>query len=148
MRKFICAVSIFSVLLFGLESCKSKTGSKTENNQEVTDAAHNSRNSVDWAGTYMGTIPCADCEGISVQITLNSDETYQLSYSYLGKADDTPETASGKFTWDEAGGAITLDVKDCPPYYKVGENKLIQLDMSGNPIDGELAEMYVLTKKE
>jgi uncharacterized lipoprotein NlpE involved in copper resistance len=108
---------------------------------------HNSRNSLDWAGLYSGTIPCANCEGIKVEINLNIDETYQISYLYLGKENNTPEVVSGKFAWNETGNAIILDTKDYPPYYKVGENRLIQLDMDGNPINGEYADMYILAKK-
>jgi uncharacterized lipoprotein NlpE involved in copper resistance len=73
--------------------------------------------SLDWAGTYAGIIPCADCEGISVSVILNPDETYMVSYSYLGKGDNFPENTSSKFSWNEAGGAIALDTKEIPPHY-------------------------------
>jgi len=119
----------------------------TDNYQVAIDAAHNSQNSLDWAGTYTGVIPCADCEGISVSLTLHPDETYLLSYSYLGKGNSFPIMISGKFSWNEAGSTIFLnDAKGFPPYYIVGENRLIQLDMEGNPITGALADKYVLEK--
>ena len=34
------------------------------------DAAHNSRNALDWAGTYEGVLPCADCPGIQTRLSL------------------------------------------------------------------------------
>jgi hypothetical protein len=55
-------------------------------------------------------------------------------------------TGSGTFKWDNDGGVIILDTADFPPYYRVGENKLIQLDMQGKIITGSLAENYVLKK--
>jgi uncharacterized lipoprotein NlpE involved in copper resistance len=146
MGKKFLSVVLLALLSVGFVSCGQKN---KPNNREtivvIDDATHNSQNSRSWEGTYFGVIPCADCEGIRVQITLN-DNTYQVSYQYLGKEDVTPEQFSGKFSWDESSNIVTLDHKEIPPYYQVGENKLIQLDMEGNEITGELAEMYILTK--
>ena len=144
MKKIIYAITIIAVLSLSLASCQHKSCSKAQENQQV-ETIHNSRNSLDWAGVYTGVIPCADCEGINVRITLNNDETYQISYQYLGK-NDTPYLFSGHFTWDDAGNTIILDNKDLPFHYKVGEGNLIQLDMDGNPITGEFADNYVLIK--
>ena len=49
----------------------------------VTDDGHNAQNSLDWAGTYEGTLPCADCPGIKTTITLKDDNTYTISEEYL-----------------------------------------------------------------
>ncbi|MDR0437373.1 MAG: copper resistance protein NlpE [Bacteroidales bacterium] len=138
MKKNIYTTSIIVTLLLVLTSCKF-------NQNEVIDAAHNSRNSLDWAGTYIGILPCADCEGIKNQVTLNTDETYELSYLFIGKS-DTPFVTSGTFKWNDAGSQITLQDEGFPIRYKVGEGKLFQLDIDGNPITGELANMYILTK--
>ena len=149
MKKTIYAVSIIATLFIGLASCtcKSKSDSKATQDCEAVDADHNAKNSLDWNGNYAGVIPCADCEGIEVHITLNADETCQISYLYLGKS-DTPETMfSGKFTWDDAGNTITVNAEDFPSHYKVGENKLIVLDMKGCSITGQHEDMYVLAKQ-
>jgi hypothetical protein len=37
-------------------------------------------------------------------------------------------------------------MKGRPSKYKVGENRLIQLDMQGKPITGALADKFVLKK--
>ena len=127
----IC-VFIFGV---GMSACKSKISS-------------NSENSLDWKGAYTGTVPCADCAGIFTQITLNADKTYSLKTTYLGK-EGIGENLNGTFQWDATGSIITLSglkEKSMPSAYQVGENKLIQLDMSGNVITGESASNYVLTK--
>jgi uncharacterized lipoprotein NlpE involved in copper resistance len=39
---------------------------------------HNSRNSLDWAGTYEGVLPYADCPGTKTRLTLNYDGSYRL----------------------------------------------------------------------
>src|SRR5690606_942725 len=127
------------IVAFAITACQTK---KTANNG-AADPAHNSRNSVDWAGTYQGTLPCADCPGIRYTITLKDDDTYVLKTRYLEKGDSV-FTESGTFAWDENGGKITL--ADRGEKFQVGENKLFHLDMEGNRITGSLAEHYVLTK--
>ena len=95
------------------------------------DAAHNSRNSLDWAGTYSGVVPCADCEGIRTTVTLNADGTFERELVYLGRSAG-PLRDAGRFTWNEAGSVVTL----VPPegttqMYQVGENRLFHLDQAG-----------------
>ena len=109
-------------------------------------AAHNSRNSLDWAGTYTGLIPSASGMGIEVRLTLNGNGTFALNYHYVGRPD--PDFSStGNFTWDNDGSVITLDSITGPLHYRVGENMLRQLDLDGKVITGNLAEMYVLKKE-
>ena len=109
-------------------------------------SAHNSRNSLDWAGTYAGHTPSASGMGIEVRLTLNEDGAYALHYHYVGQAE--PDFMfTGNFTWDDAGSVITLDFDSGPCYYQVGENMLRQLDLNGRVITGNLAEMYVLRKE-
>ena len=108
----------------------------------------NSQNALDWQGTYKGVIPCADCEGIETIITLNKDLTYVVKTKYLGKGDGKVFEEKGSFVWDKSGGNIALNGgKGGPSQYKVGENQLIQLDMEGKIITGDLAEKYVLTRQ-
>jgi uncharacterized lipoprotein NlpE involved in copper resistance len=113
-------------------------------NQEAVDG-HNSRTSLDWTGIYTGTIPAADGPGINVRMKINKDNTYELTYDYIDRSVN-PFTFSGSFTWDDTGNIIHIEIADAPSYYKVAENKLIQLDMEGKPITGNFADMYVLTK--
>ncbi|MDR1706794.1 MAG: copper resistance protein NlpE [Prevotella sp.] len=115
-------------------------------NKMDLDGEHNSKNSLNWEGDYTGEIPCADCPGIKVLITLNRDETYKVKYTYIDRK-GAPAIYTGKFSWNNNGSVITLDSKDIPPYYKVGEHSLVQLDIEGKPIEGELADMYVLAKE-
>jgi uncharacterized lipoprotein NlpE involved in copper resistance len=149
MKKIIFVVSMMAASALVLSSCKPKNASKEQNNETpelvgITDSS--SREMLDWEGAYDGTIPCADCEGIHVHLVLHSNDTYNLHYHYLGKTATSPDSFSGAVTWSESGDRITLDIQGWPPYYVVGENKLIQLDMEGNYITGELADRYVLTK--
>jgi len=136
-KVFISFLFMAALAMFGLGSCQS--------NQGLVDT-RNSRVSLDWGGVYTGTIPSASGSGIDVRLKLNQNQSFELSYKYLGKS-NKPFIWTGSFKWDDTGNIITLDIADVPPYYKVAENKLIQLDMNGKPISGELADNYVLKKE-
>lgn len=109
-------------------------------------AGDNSRNALDWSGSYEGMVPCADCEGILTRLTLREDQSYSLSREYLGR-NPIAFIDSGRFIWSDAGDRIFLDREDDgTPGYLVGENRLFQLDLDGNRITGALADNYILHK--
>ena len=101
------------------------------NDGMVPDAAHNSRNALDWAGTYEGITPCADCPGIRMQLTLQPDGRYELSTQYLDRQ-VAPRTVHGRFSWDAGGSTITLDAAGQGQQFRVGEGRLLQLDRDGS----------------
>lgn len=96
----------------------------------VPDPAHNSRNALDWAGTYEGVTPCADCPGIRTRLTLRGDGGFELSTQTLGRQ-ATPQTVRGNFRWNAAGNTITLDGPGGGQQFRVGEGRLLQLDRDG-----------------
>lgn len=111
--------------------------------------AHSSQQSLDWEGYYSGTLPCADCEGIQTEILLKKDLSYVMASRYLGKSDEV-FTQIGEFEWSAAGNSISLlNTGDDKAFhqYQVGENRLFKLDGQGKRITGDLAAMYVLTKR-
>jgi heat shock protein HslJ len=142
------------VLLFVM-SCNDKPKQDNQaaepTSEEVTpapDNAANSQNSLDWNGTYQGTMPCADCEGIATAVTLNSDLTFTLRSKYLGKSDSI-FIDSGNFKWNDKGSDIILEESDGSiKQFKVGENQLFMLDKEGNRIAGDLADKYTLKKDQ
>jgi len=130
-KKMIWAVLAIMVLIFA--SCG-------------TTDANNPRDSINWAGLYTGVIPAASSPGINAEITLNSDNTYKVIYQYINRSTDT-FIYNGNFKWNRKGDTITLNTKEIPPHYRVEGNRLIQLDLRGNVITGDLANNYILTKK-
>jgi len=132
-------ILIIFMAFVGFVSCKS---TKKAQISEVKTTADNSMTSIDWAGTYQGTLPCADCEGIKTQIVLYKDLSYILETQYLGK-DEKVFQAKGTFKWNEDGSKIMLDNTE-KQIYQVGENRLFHLDKDGNRITGEIANNYVL----
>ena len=95
------------------------------------DAAHNSRNALDWAGTYEGITPCADCPGIRTRLTLQADGRFELSTQYLERP-VAPQTARGQFSWNAGGSTITLDAAGGNQQFRVGEGRLLQLNRDGS----------------
>lgn len=149
MRKlFIMAIAAATMISCGGKQQNSEE--KADVNEfssiaEKVDKEHNAQNSLDVDGTYAGIIPSASGEGIDVVIALSGD-TYTKKITYIGKKNSTTET-KGNFSWDESGSIITLKGEDVPNQYFVGENVLIQLDIEGKRITGELADNYKLTKE-
>jgi heat shock protein HslJ/uncharacterized lipoprotein NlpE involved in copper resistance len=112
---------------------------------------HTSRIALDWAGTYRGILPCADCEGIATTLTLTPAHTYRLKTIYAG-ADDgegAQFTHTGVFKWDDAGRRVKLlNLPGSTGWYQVGENRVFALDQSGDRVEGPLAGMYVLERTD
>lgn len=141
----IKASRILVVLIFIVSACK--TNQKVSQ-QQIPDG-HNSQNSLDWNGVYRGMLPCADCEGILMELELHTDLTYELSYQYQGATTEVFKE-KGNFQWNNSGSKITLIAKDqqVNRRFQVGENQLFSLDGDGNRITGELADMFILKKKD
>ena len=138
--RYIVTLLVCFMLPGSLTNCK--TVPKTKAGSSAS--ADNSRNALDWSGTYQGTLPCADCEGIATIVSLKKDRTYSLKRRYVGK-ETAYRQSTGTFTWDGEGRRITLSGGE-PTTYLVGENKLIQLDKAGERITGNLADRYELIK--
>ncbi|MCG2417964.1 copper resistance protein NlpE [Aequorivita sp. F47161] len=145
---------LFGVVAITLVGCKNgeKTEASSEDMTETVDStvvdSHNSETSLDWAGVYEGTTPCADCDGIKTVVELKDDKTYILSQTYLSDYEDKKAEIgeTGTFTWDETGSKITLNIKNGTLKFKVGENQLTMLDLDGNVVTGDLADFYILKK--
>lgn len=137
------AVIVVAISASTIISCNSKVNKINTGFEDH----HTAQNSLDWNGTYSGVLPCADCEGIETELTLNPDNTYKLTTSYLGKQDSGTNTLKGKFEWN--GNFVNLlGIKkgERPITYKVEENRIRQMDMQGKEIKGSLAQNYILTK--
>jgi uncharacterized lipoprotein NlpE involved in copper resistance len=98
----------------------------------------------DWTGIYYGVTPAADCPGIVVVAIFNSSGFYKITHQYIDR-DVAVITYTGNFEWDGKAGTLTLDDKSLPSY-KVKKDSLVQLDMEGKEITGQLAGNYILRK--
>jgi len=99
-----------------------------------------------WVGHYEGTLPCANCTGVRVLLTLNQDSSYVLSLSYLG-SNALPHIMRGQFTWNADETRIELDDKGERRRYAVGNREVRLLNRDGSDMLGVLGTPQVLKKR-
>ncbi|EFK55715.1 copper resistance protein NlpE [Sphingobacterium spiritivorum] len=143
-RVYILATLLLFIIL---GSCINNRQNKTERSN---DAAYSispdgtiEQKSDQFTGEYKGILPCADCDGIETILHINADKSYQLSTKYLGKSDEN-FVKSGR--WKMHANTLTLEGIDYK--FRILDDQLSQLDLSGNDIKGDLADQYRLAKFE
>lgn len=92
-------------------------------------------------GAYTGDLPCVDCKSIHTILQLGNDRSYKLMYSYEGKS---KETFVKEGDWIVNDNQLIL--KGIDYKYKIESDGLVQLDLSGEEITGDLADRYLLSK--
>lgn len=141
--KIVKLLAVSAFLALGFVSCNSSTDDSAST---PPPDMHTSSIALDWPGTYQGMTPCASCPGILTSLTLTDDMTFTLSTSYIDEG-DTTFTTEGTFSWDVSGNVAVLSgIQNAPNRYKVVEGAVVQLDLEGNEITGDLASSYRLAK--
>ena len=159
MKKSLLIVAMTTITL-GLSACsKTQEPSSNENMDSENSAQMNTpatsrslpagdtaETSLDWAGEYEGTFPCADCEAIKVELELHPDKTYELKEEYVSDTKSTETKTKGSFSFDpKMTSIITLDEKGENRKFFVGENFLEARDIqTGEKINSNLN--YILIK--
>lgn len=95
------------------------------------------------AEVYIGTLPCADCSGIKTELNIRENGSYLLRQQYTGKSDSL-FTMSGSYTHRPADSLLTLHTENGSQFWKKHARKLEMLDLSGNKIESDMAELYTL----
>jgi len=102
------------------------------------------------AENYVGTLPCADCEGIDVSLQLNRDSTFILNSVYKGSRIDSLNShynMMGGWRLHKPDTLYLADANGQLTKYIKTDSTLIQLDGDGKIITGPLASMFILHKK-
>ena len=122
----------FSVILLAIVTVASAAAQQNGAGAPPAQPAdiHNSRNSLDWAGTYEGVLSCARCPGTKTSLTLNHDGSYRLVTQSQG-SQNAERSVRGVFTWQPSGNAITLDGRGGRQQFSVGEGRLTLLRPGG-----------------
>jgi heat shock protein HslJ len=125
-------------MLASLAACgpQAPTDSTTAPAAPAVPDGHTSRNSLDWAGTYQGLLPCADCAGLLTTLRLDTAGTYALTTRRLG-AGEASLGREGTFTWSADGGSISLPSEAEPSAFRVGEGRLLLLNADGSRPDAD-----------
>ncbi len=145
--KSLCFLLLLACVAMVLAACGPDNGTSATDATTPSPMAsdgHSSRSSLDWAGTYSGVTPCADCPGIRTTVHLANDGSFERTLVYIDRS-PVPEVETGSFSWNEAGSTVILESLDGgTQQYQVGENRLFQLDRDGKRISGALEDQYVL----
>lgn len=135
--RWLLSISFLLILMAVTLSCV--------NNQKSVAAKDKTESmeilSANLAGYYSGDLPCVDCEAINTMLELHKDNSYVLRYMYEGKSEDQ-FIKEGE--WSIKKNMLTLEGVDYQ--YKINPDYLIQLDLAGNEIKGDLAEKYQLSR--
>lgn len=139
---------LFFLLLITLASCNSN-----ENGIASTDSSYKTevpKTPVINTENYVGTLPCADCEGIAVSLQLNRDSTFIMNSVYKGSRADSLNNhfnEMGSWRLHEPDTLYLVDANRHLTKYIKTDTALIQLDGDGKIITGALASMFILHKK-
>ncbi|MDR0462967.1 MAG: copper resistance protein NlpE N-terminal domain-containing protein [Pseudomonadales bacterium] len=155
------AIGVVAILFFGdiiLPTTEEEPVVIVEEEEEViTEGSyHTSENALDWAGVYQGIMPTYEGGNIQVQLMLQYDGFFVLTYQIVDadmdpqigefEWDDRAISDNGDFEWNEDGTIIRLDIEGWPPYFQVAEGRLIPLGIDGEPIAEDLATSYEMVK--
>jgi copper homeostasis protein (lipoprotein) len=91
--------------------------------------------------SFMGVLPCADCEGIDTTLTLDAGFRYRLRSRYVGKpAGQDTFVEAGRFAVSDAGTRLALygPTAGTVIFAVQGPDQLTRLDTSGEPIASQL----------
>lgn len=143
MKKYYTHFAVGSLILFSV-SCTTGpgTGLTTEPvDVAVTESVRNDK----IIGTWRGVIPCADCPGISYNLTLNEDNSYEETLIYQDRSAQ-PYTQTGMWRVNE--DVLELDNPAVDrSRFSLSENGLMMLNIkTGRPMETEAAGMYRLRR--
>lgn len=150
MKKRIMFLAVAAVAL--MASCGDKKTAQNEVNADSISVADTTMSALDLtavAGTYEGTLPAADCPGFKTVITINADSTYQMQQDAIDRKDGHDE-ASGVFeVKDDNLLVLVRPSSGDRTYIKVKDaDSIVLTDSVGNEPEGEIAKLYVLTRKK
>ena len=93
-----------------------------------------------FAGSFAGTLPCADCPGIDTLVEIHADGTFKLRETYQERG--APINSAGTWTIDADGKHLLLDPdrKDADDrhFEIVSKDEIRLLDTEGKPIESAL----------
>lgn len=143
---FIAAFAAIS--LVSLVGCNSQQKNNATEQHTVVTTRHipTEEEIFNLFGTYEGTLPCADCGGKEMSLTIMDDGTYTLKYQYLDSDEGEIEEIGTYSVFDDVIVETVTPSSGEKSYYKNINDNLVLCDSVGNISEGELADLYVLKK--
>lgn len=143
-NKILILAAVLALVSCGGNAQRKTAAADTQKAAAAAPDMHTAETSLDYQGTYRGTLPAADCPGIEVTLRLKPGGAYEQHLKYIGR--DAEFDEKGGYTVRENLLTLTPADGEQPEYYKVEENRLRRLDAEKQPVTGALADNYVLQK--
>ncbi|MEY4767684.1 MAG: hypothetical protein RL637_323 [Pseudomonadota bacterium] len=130
---------------------------KAINSQRANDHANHANHanhgdsSQEFHGVFYGFVPCDDCPGVKMTLSLKQNHNYLLVYQYARES-SREHYEKGKYDWDEQNHRVILTPKkggENERHYAIeSDNTLIQLNSDGSKINTAEAERYELHRSD
>ena len=144
MKRNLVSVMIVAAAL-GAVGCTEQKKESAQDVKSKSQVIEKQANTI--FGTYKGTFPCADCGGKDMDLTINEDGTYCLKYQYQDKDERLVEENGTYSILDDILVVTVTPSSGEKTYYKYVHGNLVLSDSIGTVDNGELAELYVLKRK-
>jgi copper homeostasis protein (lipoprotein) len=100
-------------------------------------------------GVFYGILPCADCLDIHYELTLEGDNMYFEKILYTGKSSEVLiHSGYYELLQDRVITLVDKPLEDGMRQFAIEGDRLRMLDLSGGPIQGKLADFYVLSREK
>src|SRR5690606_19449244 len=115
-------------------------------------SAHTSHidKSLEFHGVFYGYLPCSDCNGIKVTLSLKQKNNYLLVTQYARES-SREYYEKGKYSWDDENHTVILTPRKGGigkrHYHIENEGTLIQLNDDGTKMTND-SDRYVLRRSD
>ena len=136
-----------------LEAQESYLKARVKSSQQNMDhSAHANQidKSLDFHGVFYGYVPCDDCDGIKMTLSLKQNNNYLL-VTQPARDSSREYYEKGKYNWDDENQLLVLTPnKDSTQrkYYIENEGTIVQLNSNGVRVTGSDADRYVLRRSD
>lgn len=162
-NQFICnltimiIISLFSVSIAhaatDLEARENLAKARAKNSgKEMDHASHKNHadKSLEFRGVFYGYLPCSDCDGIKVTLSLKQKNNYLMVTQYARES-SREYYEKGKYDWNERDRTVVLTPRKGGTgkrlYHIENEGTIIQLNEDGSRMFGD-SDRYVLRRSD
>lgn len=96
--------------------------------------------------TFSGVTPCAGCEGILYELSLDNEQQFKATSIYLGES-NRPFKESGSYSIQD-DTLLVLKGGEESRSFVIEDSTLVMLDNNRERVTGPLANYYILDRKE
>ena len=163
LKKHTCQklTLIFSILFFAniaiaatdLTAQENYLRAKVKSHEQMMDHSTHTApidKNLDFHGIFYGYLPCSDCNGIKITLSLKQNNNY-LAVTQPARDSSREYYEKGKYSWNEQTQMLTLTPRNSSEvrqYLIKDEGTIVQLNSDGSPMPKDLTEGYTLRRSD